>query len=90
MNLGAYRIRLVDDAKDWWRWSSLRLMAVSGAIQAVLLAFPAALAQYVPSWVMSWLATTSLIILILAGVGRISQVEKANEPQPPVPPVQPR
>lgn len=88
MNLGAYHIRLVDGAGEFWRWSSIRLMAVSGAIQAVLLAFPATLAQYVPSWVMSWLATTSLLILVLAGIGRISQVEKANEP--PIPPVQPR
>lgn len=82
------RLRLINDWHQAWRWSSIRLMAVSGVLQAVLLAFPEKMAQYVPYWVMSTLATTSLAILLLAGFARITKVENLNVPEPPAPPVQ--
>lgn len=80
MNLS---IRLIDDWHQCWRWSSMRLMALSGAIQSVLLAFPGTLAQYVPQWIMSTLATASLLILVLAAAGRVTTMEKPHDLQSP-------
>lgn len=87
MIFGGYRISLVDRAKDFWRWSSIRLMLVSGAIQTALLAFPVTLAQYVSPWLLTAMADASVVLLVLAGIGRICIVEKPNEPEPPKPPV---
>lgn len=70
------QFRLIDNAKDAWRWSSVRLVAIAAVIQTVVLAFP--LKDYVPGWIISTLATASLIITLMAGIGRITTTEKPN------------
>lgn len=77
------RLRLIDDWKRAWRWSSVRLLAIAVAVQTTLLAFP--LKDYVPQWIISTLATAALLITLAAGLGRITTTEPANEPQSPPP-----
>lgn len=77
------RLRLIDDWHLAWKWSSVRLVAASVAIQTALLAFPDKLAQYVPQPVLSTLATIALLVTVLAGVGRITTTEASNEPAKP-------
>lgn len=73
-----YRVRLVEDAKQAWRWSSIRFLALGGVVQGALVSAPATITQYVPDWLLRGLATFSLICIILAGVGRMTQVEKSD------------
>lgn len=77
MLLGRLRVRLVDDWHQAWRWSSVRLIAVSAALQTVLLAFP--LKDYVPTWIIQGIATGILVITLLAAAGRATVMEKADE-----------
>lgn len=70
------RLRLIDDWHQAWRWSSVRLIAVSGAMQAALLAFP--LKDYVPGWIVSSLATATLFITLAAAAGRVLTTEKPD------------
>lgn len=77
------KLRLVPDWHQAWKWSSVRLMALSGSIQTALVAFPTTLSQYIPQHILSTLSTISLVILVLAGLGRVTEVEKHNEPKSP-------
>lgn len=81
--------KLIPEWKQAWRWSSIRLMAVSGMIQGVLLAFPAQLQTYVPPVVLQVLSTGALGILVLAGIGRITARPGDVNVQPPQPDPQP-
>lgn len=72
---GGVKLRFVDDWHQAWRWSSIRFLAVGGAVQVALLAFPAQLAQYIPGPVLSGLATFSLICTIAGGIGRITTID---------------
>lgn len=69
-------LRLVDNARQAWKWSSVRLVAIAATVQTVVLAFP--LKDYVPQWIISGLATAALIITLMAGIGRITTTEKPN------------
>ena len=47
------KARLVADAKDWWRWSSVRFAALGGAIASWAASDPAGFAQathFLPEW----------------------------------------
>lgn len=72
--------KLIPEWKSAWRWSSVRLMAISGMIQTVLVAFPAQLQNYIPQDVLKVLSCAALGILILAGVGRITAYGDQNGP----------
>lgn len=71
-------VRLIDDWDQAWRWSSVRLIAISGALQAALLAFP--LKDYVPTWIIQGVATATLFITLAAAAGRVTKMEKPHDP----------
>jgi hypothetical protein len=77
------RLSLVEDWHKAWKWSSMRFMGVTGIAELVLHYFkdlPQEVAQYIDPHVLSWIATGSFL---LAGLGRITQLEKPNDVQPP-------
>lgn len=77
-------LRLVDDARHAWKWSSVRLIALGAVTQgAVVSSDRLGLSQHVPEWVLSGLSTFSLFCIIAAGVGRVTTTEKPNEPSIP-------
>lgn len=77
------KLRLVDDWHKAWKWSSVRLMALSGTADLALHYFkdlPDAVAIYINTDVLSYIATGAFILSFL---GRVTQVEKKNDVQPP-------
>ena len=82
------RLRLIDDWHKAWKFSSMRLMGLSGLAELTLhylKDLPQEVAQYIDPNVLHWIAT---IAFVLAGFGRITQVESKNEPVQPDKPVQ--
>jgi hypothetical protein len=75
--------QLIPEWKSAWRWSSVRLMALSGMIQGVLMAFPDQLKTYISPDVLKYLSEAALAILILAGIGRITARPGDDNVQPP-------
>lgn len=80
--LPSIKVRLIDDWHQSWRWSSMRFLALGGAIQAALLA-PDRILQYIPTWVLQTASTVSFVCLIAAGLGRVTIVEKRDEHSEP-------
>lgn len=72
------RIWLIEDWHQAWRWGSIRLIAVSAALQTALLAFP--LKDYVPGWIIQDVSTATLGITLAAAAGRVLTTEPPNEP----------
>lgn len=83
------RDHMVDDAHDWWRWWSVRLLAVALALQTLQLASPDALIafwQSVPlslrSMLPPWLDDLITVALMLAAL----VARHWKQPAPPRPP----
>ncbi len=69
-------MRLVDDWQKAWRWSSVRLIGVAATFQLTVVAFPDKVAQYVPDYIMHWLAVAALAGAVL---GRLTTTEPHND-----------
>jgi xanthine/uracil permease len=78
------RLRLINDWRQAHKWSSMRFLAVSAALQASLQA-PAYVTQYLPQWVLQGASTASFACLFLAGLGRITKLEKNDVRDPNAP-----
>ena len=76
--LNGLRIRLVDDWKQAHRWSSMRFLAIGGAAALVLKTTPDSVLAYAPGWMLQGLSIVSIASFFLAGLGRVTQVEKPN------------
>ena len=59
------KVELVDDARGFWRWASVRAMLLAGAVQGAWAAFGDDLKQNVPHW----LVTAITLGLLAAGIG---------------------
>jgi hypothetical protein len=63
-------MRLVDDARHFWKWFSVQAMALAAAVQGAWAAFSDDLKQNVPHW----LVTALTLGLLFAGIaGRMVQ-----------------
>lgn len=60
--------RLVDDWRQAWRWASVRLLALSLALQGALLVMPDTVRAYLPDWAGH---ATAIFLLLAATVGRL-------------------
>lgn len=69
---------LIPGWKSFWKWSSMRFLALGGTVQVALLAFPQALQQYLPPAVLSWSSTFVLACMMLGAAGRVT----TTNPQP--------
>jgi len=69
------RLKLVDDWRHAWRWSSMRFLGLGGTIQLAIVAAPDKVTEHVPEWVMQGLSTFALACIVLAGAGRMTKVE---------------
>lgn len=75
------KVRLVEDWRKAWKWSSMRFLGLSGTAELLLHYLkdvPQEVSQYIDPHVLSWIATGSFL---LAGLGRITQVEKQDDGQ---------
>lgn len=66
-------MKLVENWKSAWKWFSVQFVAVAGAIQLTVLAFPDALKGWLPDWVTHALA---LGLLVAAVFGRLVNQSK--------------
>ncbi len=66
-------MRVVTDWKSCWRWLSVHFIVAGAALQGAFMAFPAALQQYVPDWVMHAVA---IALLAAAFLGRLVDQKK--------------
>lgn len=69
------RPKLVNNWHACWRWFSVQLIAVAGALQGVMLAFPETMARNLGDTVSHWAA---LVVLVGAVLGRV--VDQNKEP----------
>lgn len=70
------KIELVDDARRFWKWASVRAMLLAGAVQSAWAAFGDDLKQNVPHW----LVTAITLGLLTAGIaGRLVKQGPAKE-----------
>lgn len=69
------RLRLIPDWHRCWRFLSVQLIVLSGAVQAAVATFPDALRYYIPE---SYLRALSIALLAAAIVGRVIQQEDPN------------
>lgn len=61
-------MKLVDNAKQAWRWFSIQIIAFCVALQGASIAFPDTLRQYIPDWMMH---TIAIVVLGAAVFGRL-------------------
>ena len=61
-------MKLVDNARDAWRWFSVQSMALAGAMQGAWLALPPDMKSRVPADLVDML---TLAVLALGIVGRV-------------------
>jgi ABC-type dipeptide/oligopeptide/nickel transport system permease component len=69
-------MRLVEDARHFWKWFSVQAMALAAAVQGAWAAFSDDLKQNVPHW----LVTALTLGLLFAGiVGRLVRQKNGGE-----------
>ncbi len=73
------KLRLVNDWRHAWKWSSIRFLATGGAIQTVVVTCPAGVAQHVPEWVWQTMSCFALFCMVAAGMGRVTTIEPKDE-----------
>lgn len=61
-------MRLVDDARRWWRWFSVQAMVLAGAIQGAWLFIPDDMKSSIPPTVVQW---TTIVLLVMGVAGRL-------------------
>lgn len=79
-------MRLVENAKNAWRWISVQCMVVAGAIQGAWLAVPPSMQAAIPANVVYW---CTLALLALGVAGRLVKQEPPACPAPPLPVIDP-
>jgi hypothetical protein len=61
-------MKLVDDAKQAWKWFSIQAMTLAGAIQGAWLLIPDDMKTSIPQGIIQWI---TLLLLILGVAGRV-------------------
>ncbi len=70
----------VADARQWWKWHSIQLIAAGGACQAaVIAADTTGMAQHIQPIVLTVLSDFSLACIVLAGIARVTAQPKLKE-----------
>lgn len=69
-------MKLVKDAKQSWRWWSMRAMALQGAVAGSWLVVPEDMRASVPS---EWLAACAVVLTALGIAGRLIEQRGKND-----------
>lgn len=68
-------MKLVDDARQAWRWFSVQAMGIAFALQGTWAFVPDDLKQNVPKWLVTSITMT---LLVCGVVGRLIKQEKKD------------
>jgi hypothetical protein len=63
-----FGLKLVWDWRDAWKWASIQVAAVSGALQLAIVSFPDTMRQYLPDWLTHWVAIFCFAAIAVARV----------------------
>lgn len=69
-------MKTVDDAKDWWRWYSMRFMAAAAAFPVIWAQIPPDAKALIPESVEPWIPVALIIAAMLGRV--IDQPKKGG------------
>jgi hypothetical protein len=69
-------MKLVDNAKDWYKWLSVHCMVIAAAIQGAWIYVPDDMKQTMPPHIVSAL---TMVLLGLGVVGRLLKQNDKNE-----------
>lgn len=69
-------MQLIDNWRLFWRFYSVRAMAIAAAIPVAYVSLPAEWTAYLPAWLM---AVLTVIILISGVVGRVVRQEDTHQ-----------
>ena len=61
-------MKLVDDAKDWWKWNSVHVFAIVSALPAVWIQLPDEFKTSVPDWAFAPFGAVMFIAMVTARV----------------------
>ena len=61
-------MQLIWNWRDAWKWASVQVAAVSGALQLAIIGFPDTLRNYLPDWVTHWVALFCFGAIVLARI----------------------
>lgn len=62
--------KLVDDARHWWRWWSMRFILLGGALEGELALFPDALKGYLPD---AWTHRVAMFCFFAGALARLTK-----------------
>jgi hypothetical protein len=68
-------MKLVDNWKSAWKWLSVQLITVAGAIQLSIVALPDKFTAWIPD---SWAHAMTLVVLLGAVLGRLKDQSKPS------------
>lgn len=61
-------MQLIWNWRDAWKWASVQVAAISGALQLALIGFPDTMRNYLPDWVTHWVALFCFAAIVAARV----------------------
>ena len=70
--LRCFNLRLVDDWKRSYRWSSMQIMALAASLEFAIAKCPDTVCNWVPSWIMSTVSTFVLLAPVIAMGARLT------------------
>lgn len=69
-------VKLVPEARNWWRMFSVQAMIAAGAIQGAWVALPIEFQQTIPD---TWLRVATGVIVALGVIGRLVDQPKVHD-----------
>ncbi len=59
-------MKIVSDARDWWKWNSTHVAAIIAVAPVAWAQLPADLKAHVPDWAMPYIAAAMFVAFIVA------------------------
>ena len=70
-------MKIVEDAKRWWRWFSMQAMLAAAAIQGAWIFIPSEMRDSFPK---NWIQGFTVALLVLGIAGRLVQQTPKDPP----------
>lgn len=59
-------MKLVDNARDWWKWNSIHLAAILSALPAVWMHLPPEFKSLIPEWAFAPMGGLMFVAMVVA------------------------
>jgi len=61
-------MKLVSDAKDWWKWNSVHMAAIISVLPTVWMQLPPEFKDLVPDWAFAPIGVVTFLAMVVARV----------------------